>query len=43
MTELEDEAVALTYDSFHWAEVVNLIKVNLVGFSLVCFQHLAKL
>ena len=31
MTELEEEAVPLTYDSFHWAEVVNLIKVNLAS------------
>ena len=28
----------LTYDSVHWAEVVNLIKVRLVGSSSVCFS-----
>ncbi len=40
MTELEEEAEPLTYDSVHWAEVVNLIKVSLVDSSSACFQHL---
>ena len=38
MTELEEEAEPLTYDSVHWAEVVNLIKVSLVDSSSARFS-----
>lgn len=30
MTELGDEAEQLTYDSVHWAEVVNLLKAQIL-------------